>query len=231
MIPAQTASNRLAPYREALVVLVGITASRRARSHLRRYFGSHSGYDVFVPDLPYRRPLPEVAVWFADYLANEVRPQRYDKLHCIAYIAGSALLRSLPPDRQPAFERMVCFRGPYQERVAASLVARIGGFLAGLVAGKSALDLAAGWPARFPERRHAGHEALILEEGRSRMARWLGIRASDIPPESWQGTKLLPGAEAVLLIPQSHDDVYTDDTVLAAALEFIRHGRFPDTRT
>jgi hypothetical protein len=217
--------------RQALIVLVGITANGRKRRHLRRYFNSHCDYDVFVPDLPYRRPLAEAAAWYSDYLVNEVKAERYDRLHGIAYIAAGALLRCLPPDGPLRFERMVCFRGPYQERVAARLVQRIGRRLAGLVAGKTALDLADGWPDRLPLRRHARHEALIVEEGRSRMARWLGIRAFDIPAESWSDMELLPGAEAVLHVPQSHDDVYTADTVLAAALEFIRHGQFPDTRT
>lgn len=226
--PEKLASDPAGIGRQALVVLVGITANRRKRSHLRRYFGAHGDYDVFVPDLPYRRPLKEVAAWYAGYLANEVRPERYDKLHCIAYIAAGALLRCLPAGDKPAFERMVCFRGPYQERVAARLVARIGRWLAGLVAGRTALDLADGWPAALPWQRHAAHEALIVEEGRTRMARWLGIRAADIPPQSWSDAELLPGAEAALHVPQSHDDVYTADAVLAAALGFIRHGRFPD---
>ena len=211
-------------------MLVGIMASWSKRRHLRRYFISHCDYDVFVPDLPYRRPLAEVAAWYSDYLANEVWPERYGKLHCIAYIAAGALLNCLPSGGHPAFERMVYFRGPYQERVAVGLVERIGSRLAGLVAGRTALDLANGWPGELPRHRHALHEALIVEEGRSRMARWLGIHASDIQPASWSGTELLPGAEAVLHVPQSHDDVYTDDNILAAALAFIRHGRFPDTQ-
>lgn len=227
MNPVHAASNPAAVSRQALVVLVGITASRRKRAYLRRYLASHSEYEVHVPDLPYRRPLKEVAAWYADYLANTVRPSRYDKLHCIAYIAGGALLRCLPASMPPLFERMVCFRGPYQELVAARLVARIGRRLAGLLAGRTALDLAAGWPAGLPWPRHALHEGLIVEEGRTRMARWLGIRAADLPPQAWSDTVLLPAAEAALHVPQSHDDVYTDDAVLDAALAFVRHGEFP----
>lgn len=230
MIPARPASNSPSSNRQALVVLVGITASRRKRSHLRRYFGAHGDYDVFVPDLPYRKPLREAAAWYADYLANVVRPERYDKLHCIAYIAAGALLRCLPNSGAPMFERMVCFRGPYQEQVAARLVKRTGRLFTGLVAGKAALDLAELWPDKLPPCPHAQHEALIVEEGRSRMARWLGIRAADIPPQSWAVDHLLPAAEAVLHVPQSHDDVYTTDAILDAALGFIHDGNFPAAR-
>ena len=223
-----TSPNPLSRNHQALLVLVGITASRRKRRHLRRYFDAHVDYDVFVPDLPYRKPLAEVAAWYADYLANEVRPGRYDKFHCIAYIAAGELLRCLPEGSRLPFERMVCFRGPYQELVSARLVQRIGRPLAGLVAGKATLDLADGWAGRLPPGLHAAHEALIVEEGRSRMARWLGIRASDIPRSAWSGETLLPSAEAELHVPQSHDDVYTADCVLAAALEFIQRGQFPN---
>ena len=229
-MPAPQTTTPVSPRRQALIVLVGITAHWRKRRHLRRYFQARCDYDVFVPDLPYRKPLAEVAAWYAAYLQNVVRPERYDKLHCIAYIAAGTLLRCLPPG-DPAFERLVCFRGPYQEMVAQRLVQRIGRFLAGLIAGKTALDLADGWPGRQPLRRQARHEALILEQGRSRMARWLGIRADDIPPAAWLATDLLPTAEAVLPVPQSHDDVYTADNILAAALEFIRQGDFPTRQT
>jgi hypothetical protein len=212
--------------REALLVLVGVTANRRKRRGLLRHFSSRCNHDVFVPDLPYRKPLHEVAAWYVDYVTNVVRPERYARLHCIAYIAAGVMLRSLPPERRLGFERIVYFRGPYQELVAARLAQRIGRGLAGLVMGRTAVDLAEGWAERFPLRREAAHEALIVEEGRSDMARWLGIGASDIPPASWSDEALLPTAEAVLHIPESHDDVYTSESVLNATLEFILHGNF-----
>lgn len=212
-------------------MLVGITASRRKRRHLRRYLNAHWGFDVYVPDLPYRRPLGEVSIWYLDYLANVVKPERYDQLHGIAYIAGGTLLNQLMQGGTPLFERLVCFRGPYQELVAARLVQRIGQMLAGLVGGKSTLDLADDVPSGVPWRRLARHEALVVEEGRSRMARWLGIDSADIPPQAWSTERLLPSAEAVLRIQKSHDDVYTDDAVLAAALAFIEGRPFPTKLT
>lgn len=210
-------------------MLVGITASRRKLRYLRRYLNAHCDFEVFVPDLPYRRPLLDVAAWYADYLANEVRPARFERLDCIAYIAGGAVLRSLPQKSQPLFEHLVCFRGPVQERVAARLVQRLGRWLAGLIAGKTLLDLAACMPAGLPMHRLAQHEALIVEEGRSRLARWLGIGIDDVPPGAWSSEKLLPAAEVVVHISESHDDVYTTPAILDAALGFIRDGVFQKT--
>lgn len=215
---------------EALVVLVGITANWRKRRHLRRFLAAHCDFDVYVPALPYRKPLREVAAWYEHYLEHEVRPERYAKLHTITYIAAGSLLRCLPPASQVLFERMVYFRGPYQELVAPWLVQRVGRFAAGLIAGKSALDLANGWPARLPQQQLAQHEALIVEEGRSRMARLLGITSEEFGESSWSAAQMLPSAEAVLRVPESHDDVYTSDTVLAAALDFIQHGTFPSVQ-
>lgn len=221
---AQLASTSHRSGRQALLVLVGITASFRKRRYLRRYLNAHCEHEVFVPDLPYRRPLLDVAAWYADYLANEVRPARFERLDCIAYIAGGAVLRILPSQSPPLFERLVCFRGPVQERVAARLVQRLGHWLAGVIAGKTLLDLAACMPAGLPVHRLAQHEALIVEEGCSRLARWLGIGAGDVPSGAWSSETLLPAAEGVLRIPESHDEVYTAPAVLDAALGFIRNG-------
>lgn len=227
---SQHHSNSSGSKREALVVLVGITANWRKRRHLRRFLAAHYDYDVYVPALPYRKPLREAAAWYEHYLEHEVRPARYVKLHAIAYIAAGSLLRCLPPDNQLLFERMVYFRGPYQELVAPWLVQRVGRFAAGLIAGKSALDLANGWPARLPQQQLARHEALIIEEGRSRMARLLGITSEEFDETSWSAAQMLPSAEAVLRVSESHDDVYTSDAVLAAALSFIQHGVFPSVQ-
>lgn len=216
--------------RDALIILVGITASWRKRRHLQHFFQAHCDYDVYVPALPYRKPLRDVAAWYAAYLENVVRPERYANIHAIAYIAAGPMLRLLPAEVTP-LGRVVCFRGPYQELVAPWLVQRVGRFLAGLIAGKAALDLANGWPARLPQQQLAQHEALIIEEGRSRMARLLGITAEDIPEDAWSAAQLLPTAEAVLRVAESHDDVYTSDAVLSAALGFIQHGTFPSAQS
>ena len=224
LILPRCSSKRSSPRRESLIVLPGIMADRRKRSYVRHYFNSHCGYDVYVPDLPYRRPLPEVVTWFTAYLAEVVKPERYERLYGIAYLGGRILLRCMPPADVPRFECLVHFRGPYQEQVAARLVGRIGRTLSALIAGGTVLDLADGWPGCIPSRPFAPHEALIVEQGRSRLARWLGIHADDVAPESWSIENLLPTAEAALRVAESHDEVYTTNYILAAALEFIQHG-------
>lgn len=223
-------STQLSSIREALVVLPGIMANGRKRRYLRRYFHDHCDYDVFIPDLPYRRPLAGVITWFTAYLSETVHPQRYDRLYGIAYLGGRVLLRCMPPADVPRFESLVHFRGPYQEQVASRLAGRIGGTLAALFAGKTVLDLADGWPGRVPSRPFAEHEALIVEQGRSWLARWLGINTDDVAPEDWTTGNLLPAAEAELRVPESHDDVYTTDYILAATLEFIQHGTIAGKR-
>ena len=212
---------------EALIVLVGITAGHRDRDHVSRYFLQNSNYDVFVPALPYRRGLRDCARWFSRYLETTVIPTRYASLHAVAYIAAGPLLRYLPARPEPLFERMVYIRGPFQERVAGRLIKRIGRTLAGLLMGRSMIDMVDGLPASLPQLRQSRHEGLIIELGRSWLARLLGIRAADLPADAWTPAQLIPTAEAVLHIPESHDDVYTTDRVLAAALHFVRNGTFP----
>lgn len=212
---------------EALVVLVGITAGRRARSQVYHFLSRHSDYDVFVPPLPYRCGIQACAGWLQCYLEGEVRPKRYRAVHAIAYIAGGLLLRCLHRKDVPVFERIVYFRSPVQERVAGTLVRRVGRTLAGWLGGRATLDLADGWPAELPMPQFSQQQGLVIEMGRSRLARLLGLTVADIPAAEWAPERLLPGAEDALYIPESHDDVYTSERVLAAALHFIREGRFP----
>lgn len=212
---------------EALLVLVGITAGRRARNRVRHFLSQHSDYDIYVPPLPYNTGIRASAGWLQRYLESEVRPARHRTVHAIAYIGGGLLLRCLPREKVPAFERMVCFRSPVQERVSGALVQHFGRTLTGCLGGRAMLDLADGWPAKLPISQFSQHQALVIEMGRSRLARLLGLTLTDIPAAEWAPERLLPRAEAVLRIPESHDDVYTSEQVLSAVLQFIGTGCFP----
>lgn len=216
---------------QSLLVLVGITATRSSRRSVARYFGQHGAFRVFVPAIPYRRGLRRCTRWLERYLARTVHAQESGPIDVLAYIAGGALLRGLAAaDRLPPLARVLWIRGPVQERVAATIVARYGRVLAWLFGGRSLLDLADGWPRSLPFPRSAGEQGLMIEQGVSSLARRLGLRSDDVPPEGWDPALLLPGARAVLRVPESHDDVYRSSALLASALHFFRHGRFEDPR-
>lgn len=212
---------------EALLVLVGITATARSRRSLLRFFAGHAAYRAFVPRLPLRRGLRPSARWLERYLARTVRPQERGPLHVLAYIAGGAVLRCVSESaRLPDLARVLYVRGPVQELVPAAMVRRYGRLLARLLGGRSMIDLADGWPATLPLPRASGEQGLMVEQGVSSLARSLGLRPESAAAASWDPEQLLPGAQAVLRVPESHDEVYTSPRVLAAALEFFRHGRF-----
>jgi hypothetical protein len=212
--------------REALIILVGITAGSLARRRARRYFMHHSEYTVLLPTLPYRAGLRPCAAWLSHYLADTVAPMRFSAVHVIAYIAGGYLLRCFDRGELPDFARLVQFRSPIQERVAPALVQRLGRTAVGWLQGRGVLDLADGWTQDLPQPRLAQQQGLIIEQGRSRLARLFGIGAGDAA--AWRPERLLPDADAVLRIPESNDVVYSSEPVLGAALQFIRSGRFPE---
>jgi hypothetical protein len=185
---------------EALIILVGITANCRARRDLLQFYTRNSDYTVFVPALPYRAGLRACATWLTRYLDETVAPARHGALHGIAYIGAGFLLRCLNRAELPDFARLVQFRGPHQEQVAAALVRRLGRKPVGWLQGGAALDLADGWPQALPPARCARRQGLIIEQGRSRMARLFGIAQDDAA--AWQPRQLLPEADAVLRIPE-----------------------------
>jgi hypothetical protein len=212
---------------EALLVLVGITATRRSRTSLSSFFAGHGAYQTFVPRLPLRRGLRPSARWLERYLARTVRTQERGPLHVLAYIAGGAVLRCLAESaRLPDLARVLYVRGPVQELVPAAMVRRYGRLLARLLGGRSMIDLADGWPAALPLPRVLGEQGLLIEQGVSSLARSLGLGPESVAAASWDPERLLPGAHAVLRVPESHDEVYTSQRLLAAALDFFRSGRF-----
>jgi hypothetical protein len=212
---------------DALLVLVGITATRRSRRSLLSFLAAHGAYQTFVPRLPLRRGLRPSARWLERYLARTVRTQDRGPIHVPAYIAGGAVLRCLAGSaRLPELARVLYVRGPVQELVPAAMVGRYGRLLARLLGGRSMIDLADGWPAALPLPRVLGEQGLLIEQGVSSLARSLGLGTDSVAAADWDPQRLLPGAHAVLRVPESHDDVYTSPRLLAAALEFFRHGRF-----
>jgi len=212
---------------QSLLVLVGITATARDRRRLARFFAAQGGYRMFVPRLPLRRGLRPSARWLARYLERRVRPQERGPIHVLAYIAGGAVLRCLALGAPlPDLARVLYVRGPVQELVPAAMVRRYGRLLARLLAGRSMIDLADGWPAALPFPRASGGQGLIIEQGVSSRARSLGLGPESVAAGDWDAERLLPGASAVLRVPESHDQVYASPGLLDSAIEFFRHGRF-----
>ena len=211
----------------SLLVLVGITATARDRRRLSRFFAGQGDYRTFVPRLPLRRGLRPSARWLARYLERRVRPQERGPIHVLAYIAGGAVLRCLAASAPlPDLSRVLYVRGPVQELVPAAMVRRYGRLLARLLGGRSMIDLAYGWPAELPFPRAPGGQGLMIEQGVSSRARALGLGPESVAAAGWDAQRLLPGASAVLRVPESHDEVYASPGLLAAALEFFRRGRF-----
>ncbi len=216
---------------QPLVVLVGITATRRSRRSIARFFDLNSSYRILVPPLPLRRGLRSSAGWLERYLTENVRAQDSAPIHVLAYIAGGAVLRCLAAAaRLPQIARVLYVRGPVQELVAAAMIRRYGRLLAWLLGGRSMLDLADGWPRSLPFPAAPGGQGLMIEEGVSRLAHFLGLGVDSVPPAGWDPASLLPNVDAVLRVPESHDEVYTSPTLLGAALRFFEQGRFEELR-
>lgn len=216
---------------QPLLVLVGITATRRSRSSVAQFLDLSSSYRIFVPPLPLRRGVRASARWLERYLAKTVRVQESGAIHVLAYIAGGAVLRCLSAAaRLPEIARVLYIRGPVQELVPAAMIRRYGRLLACLLGGRSMIDLADGWPQSLPFPDASKGQGLIIEEGVSSLARSLGLGTHSVTTAGWDPAFLLPGASAVLRVPESHDEVYTSPTLLSAALRFFEQGRFEALR-
>jgi hypothetical protein len=219
--------TRSVPPAPPLLVLVGITAGAADRAHVGARLQALTGRPVLVPDLPQRRGLAACARRLPGWLDGRIDPEA--PLDVMAYISGGFILRAAASaGTLPPLGRVLWLRGPVQEQVPAALIRRYTRFGVWLRLGRMVLDLAGsnGEAADFPESH--GAQGLIIEEGVSDLAARFGLTAAALPPEAWSPARLAPKAGPVLRIPQSHDDAYRAEDLLAAAAHFFATGVLPE---
>ncbi len=219
----------MASAKQALVILVGITADEMKRNSVGRYFERNSGYDVFVPDMPQRFGVRVCSWWLRRYLRDTVQVDTYDRVSFLNYVSGGIIFRRELSRRPLAnIGRVVYDRGPIQEEVPRALVRKYTWFLMSLFKSHMIADVAGKWIYRLPYPLSMGEQGLMIELGTSLMAHDLGINEEDIPAEAWDPEFMLPGADDVTRRSESHDDVYSSLAFLSFALRFFETGKFAE---
>lgn len=210
-----------------VVVLVGVTADEKKIHSVEEYFIKHFGGTALVPVMPQWRGIRACSRWLPSYLEGNRVFERFKTVHFLNYISGGYIFRTASPlFPEDKIGNVVYGRGPVQELVPSALIRKYTWPLILLTQGKMITDLASDRLSDIPYSGLRGRRGLIIETGVSELARSLGLNAESVPPESWEAGSMLPGASDVLRVSESHDDVYTSDHVLGAALHFFRTGRF-----
>ena len=213
--------------KQALVVLVGVTADARKRDFLARHLAAETDNVVLVPPVPQWRGLSCCAGWLDGYFKREGIFAEFDQVHFLNYISGGYMFRSVasswPNER---IGRIIYCRGPIQERVPAALIEKYTRIGILLTQGKMVVDLAETWIDQLPYPATCHEQGLIIETGVSQLAASLGLSTASVVSDEWKPHRLLPGANDVIRVPESHDDVYTSETFLGAVLNFFRSGHF-----
>ena len=213
--------------KQALIILPGLTADKAKRDSMVHFFSDNSPYAVYLPNIPKRRSLKRCAQWLGAYLEQIVRPERYQGIQVLAFISGGFVFRKMSSNRPIRhLEHAVYIRSPIQELTLAQFRERHGYLLLWLLRGQLALDIVAINQDHLDFPSTGSGQGLIVETGISKLARSLGISRERVPAEAWEPGILLPGANDVIRVPESHDDVYTSTSVLGQALYFFAHRRF-----
>jgi hypothetical protein len=213
--------------KEALVILPGITATSRKQAFLKNYFNTHTDYDVFLPCLWQGLGIRGSAWQLHRFLDRRVRPTRYAQVNFLSYISGGFILRAML-SRWPLVNvgHIVHVRSPLQEQVPGLVISTHGRVAAFLVKGRMMFDLASTWKDRLPFARTRHLQGLILERRVSEMAAKLGLNDSDFDGIRNSGGFVVPVADETLVVPESHDQVYTSEVLLARMVSFFKAGRF-----
>jgi hypothetical protein len=213
--------------REAIVVLLGVTAGGRERRSLAGFFAGH-GLDPLIPSLAQWRGLRACCDALVRYWAGRVTPSGYRRVHVLAYISGGLIFRQSGSRLDLRnLGSVVYVRSPLQEQVPSRLLNGWGQWgLLLLPRGKMLLDLAAADFAALPYPGSHRPQGLLVEAHPSRLALRLGITADAVPPRTWEADGMLPEAGDVRTLPISHDEAYDSELLLSEVLHFARNGCF-----
>ena len=213
--------------KEALVILPGITATPAKRVFLRNYFDTHTDYDVFLPQLWQSLGIRGSAWQLHRFLEKRMKPSGYALVHFLSYISGGFILRAML-SRWPLVNvgRLVHVRSPFQERVPGLVILTRGRLVAFLVKGRMMFDLASTWKDRLPFAKTGHLQGLIVERGLSKMAAKLGLKDSDFDRIRDSEEFIVPAADETLVVPESHDQVYTSEVLLGRMVNFFKAGKF-----
>lgn len=213
--------------RTAIVILVGVTGGRKQRRYLISFFTARTGFDVFLPCLPYALGLRACSGWCAAYLRRHVLNRGYLAIHFLNFIGGGYVFRSLGQTlADQRLGRVVYVRSPIQEQVPRLLAKRYTRPGLMFLGGKMMADLSSEWIRSLPFPPAGAEKGLMLEMGISRMAASLGLEFSSVPPAAWSAAELLPGADDVLEVTASHDEIYESDDALGQVVTFLDNGTF-----
>ena len=212
---------------DLVVVAVGLTASRTKRKQALRGYRQRLPCRVCLPWLPYFLGLRASSAWLSYSVRKELAKRPNARLHVIAYFGGGVLVRLLHARgvRLP-IQRAVWNRGPAQERVAEAVSTRMSSFVLTLLGRRSVVDLARIFPDRLPYPAVEQYNGVIVEAKASALARRLGIGDEPLDLSQQDLLALVPGADAAISVPLSHDDVYSDPRFLDQAAAFISTGAF-----
>ncbi|MFN4142528.1 hypothetical protein [Aestuariivirga sp.] len=213
--------------RDALLVLVGVTAGRAERRHLRDVLESRHTFTVYLPALPFRLGLRACSRFLIRYLRTRILARGHQAVHVLAYIGGAYAMRLAAPSLgEFPLGRIVFVRSPLQELVPRYAVKRWSAALVWLTQGKATVDMAREDIMRLPLPAVGTERGLIVEMLPSAMARMLGLTPEAVPNTAWEHSTLLPGATDATQLEVSHDEAYSDPELIDQAHAFLTTGRF-----
>lgn len=215
------------PPRDALLILAGVAANRQKKFRLIHEMQDRGGFDVHLPNLPFRLGLRACALWLRHIIRTRFIPRGYSCIHVLNFIGGSFVFRMAAPALpEVPFGRIVYVRSPLQEQVPRRSVEKWSKPLVWLVAGKAVADMASQDINALPYPPSALQQGVLVERCPSALAIKLGLTRQSLPAAAWNHETMSPGTAEVLDVAVSHDDVYTDPQVLDQVHAFMMTGHF-----
>lgn len=212
---------------DALVILPGITATPAKQAFVKDFLGSATDYDVFLPRLWQALGIRASARQLHRFLRNRVQTARYASVHFLSYISGGYILREmLSRWPLPNVGRLVHIRSPLQEQVPGLVISTYGRMAALLMKGRMMFDLASPRKDELPFAATPHAQGLVVERGLSKLASELGLKDTDFDALRDAGKFVVPPVDETLIVPESHDEVYTSEALLGRVARFFTSGRF-----
>lgn len=209
--------------KEALIILPGLSDSKKGRRHQKQYF-QQTQYDLYIPNFIDKHSFDTTVDNFTDfYVSNNL--SAYKKVHVFSYLLGSWVLNThIQKHGKQNIANIIYDRSPLQE-LAPKIVVNHIPTITRLVKGRIVKQFS---KVPYPTIEQSDINIGILVENKATpLIRYFKKPAMSYGPIQWNNLDFNQTYDDMIYTPLNHGEMYTSfDIIGADILNFIEKGEF-----
>jgi len=209
--------------KEALIILPGLSDSKKSRRHQKKYF-QQTKYDLYIPNFVDKDSFDKTVSNFTDFFVTN-NLSAYKKVHVFSYILGSWVLNThIQKYGNQNIATIIYDRSPLQELAPKMAVNYIPTIIR-LVKGRIVKQFS---KVPYPTIEQADiNIGIFVENKATPMIRFFKKTAMSYGPIPWNNLDFNQTYDDMIYTPFNHGEMYTSfDFIGPDILNFIEKGEF-----